>query len=154
MLQTQTVRLGTRVGAAAVDLAISAGVGTLIAIAAGYKHQRYIEVGAEGTKLGSTTHQSFSFTVLLIATTAVWFGLAIIAARDAKNRTPGQRRAGYGPQRTGAGRLELPELLRRQAFRITAAPSALMALSQGRDEVPRHDAMMGSTVVPSSDKTR
>lgn len=94
------------------------------------------------------------FTIFVIATAAVWFGLVIVVARDAKNQTPGQRRAGYGPQRTGGGRLELPELFKRQAFRIAADPSALMALGQGGDEAPRHDAMMGSTVVRSSDETR
>lgn len=57
MNQLQTIGLGTRVGAPAVDLAISAAIGALIAIAAGYRHQRYIEVGAEGTKLAAVWKQ-------------------------------------------------------------------------------------------------
>lgn len=131
----------TRLGAAALDLGLAVGAALLLTFALGYSRERYISYDGSQISTGTVTHYGFSFTLFVVLSVVFWFALALVASRDAYDRTPGQRNAGYRPRATsGAARLDIPRLLKRQALRVAAAPSALAAFSQGQELAPTHDA--------------
>jgi hypothetical protein len=145
--ETKPINLGTRLKAGAVDATLAVGVALMVTLGAGYHHEKYLYSDETGLKLGSETHQSFSLPLFFLLGLAFWFALALLANRDLHGRTPGQRMAGYEPRSSPNGaRLDITALLKRQAFRLAAAPSAIAAVSQGRELQPTHDALSNTNV--------